>query len=130
MSSPDTTIAKQLEEFQLIQCSLIPGENFLFKDDEDAWNKLLAAHTAGDTIFIPENLSPARFHVLLNRGGAGKAICLETQITHLYAGNLAPHSLPLFSIRGDGVSRLDQERWKDIIQQRLQEFEHDIEYAP
>jgi len=122
-----TTIAKQLEEFQLIQCSLIPGEQFLFTDDEDAWNKLLAAHNAADTIIIPENLSPARIHVLLDRCEAGKAICLEAQIPHLYAGNLAPHFLPLFSIKGDGVSRFDQERWKNVIRQRLQEFEHDIE---
>ena len=129
MSSLTTTIAKQLEEFQLIQCSLIPGEHFFFKDDEDAWNELLAAHNAADTIFIPENLSPARIHVLLDRCGTGKAICLEAQIPHLYAGNLAAHCLPLFSIRGDGVSRLNQEQWKDVIRQKLQEFEHDIEYA-
>ncbi|KAF9528173.1 hypothetical protein CPB83DRAFT_360193 [Crepidotus variabilis] len=84
-----------LEELQLIHCSLLPDEHLIFTEDHDFWlEALLNPERAHD--FPVRELST--FEVRIE----GIAVWFEISVSEEY---------PLVSVKGEDISRGDQERW-------------------
>ncbi|KAJ6606801.1 hypothetical protein B0H10DRAFT_1819474 [Mycena sp. CBHHK59/15] len=108
--------ARQLEELQLIQFSLLPDEILTFLDDEPSvWSQLLE-----DYIQDPSSIdslchwpaAPARCQVKSNR----YKIWLEVQ----FPGS--ENSMPSVSAKGENVTRTEQEHWQSLIHEKLDEI--------
>lgn len=127
MDSP--TLTTQLDEFQLIRCSLLPGELFSFIEDSQnhhLWTNLLETHTMGTPVPVQDidNLSTAHIQIHIE---AAK-LRISIQVPTSYAGNLVDVP-PTFSIKGDQITRLEQEQWQAIIEEKLRETDQDTEYV-
>ncbi|RDB24428.1 RWD domain-containing protein 2B [Hypsizygus marmoreus] len=115
------TLKKQLEEFQLIRCSLLPGEIFTFLEDTDLWNELLEIYET-NAILGSTPTSPAQIQVTLE---AAK-ISFRVEVPTRYTGNLSEWP-PSFSLKGENMTRIEQAQWHRIIEEKLQELS-DTEY--
>ncbi|GLB43703.1 putative protein of unknown function (DUF1115) [Lyophyllum shimeji] len=117
------SLTKQLEELQLIRCSLLPDEVLLFLDDHDTWTNLVAAQTDAATISRDQRpTSAARVQVKVD---AAK-ISFVVGIPLNYSGNIA-EAAPMFTVKGDEISRLEHDRWQRVIEESLKEI-GDTEY--
>lgn len=116
-------LAKQLDELQLIRCSLLPGELFTFIEDTKIWSELLEAHGMGTGLPDLVPASPAHIRIQIESARLSFGVMIPFQ----YAGNLADTS-PLFTVKGDSLSRDEQERWQNVIKNKLRALD-DPEYA-
>ncbi|KAL5535893.1 hypothetical protein ACEPAF_3987 [Sanghuangporus sanghuang] len=112
------SIRKQLEEIHLLQCSLIPPELFasvLPQEDCEQWSQLLHRYTQDGQ--IPDDASdwqPAstcRFEVRIEDG----PIWFEVELPRGYPEAEAPNVF----VRGKNLQRVDQERWREIVNDKL-----------
>ncbi|KAF6753205.1 hypothetical protein DFP72DRAFT_1130705 [Ephemerocybe angulata] len=110
MSTPQI----RLEELQLIQCSLMPGETMTFVEDADFWNDALGQSTERDIAdFLPKDeASTALFTLKLDN----KPIWFQVAVYMQSDGHL-------ISVKGNNMSRGEQERWLDIIREKERETE-------
>jgi len=104
------TLTRQLEELQLLQCSLLSGELLRFIDNAEIWSSLLAAYP--DILDTP-NISETRFQVKLDNAH----IWFEVELPSNY-----PNARPVVSVKGD-VARGEQDRWQSIVREKMQELE-------
>lgn len=112
------TLVKQLDEFQLIRCSLLPGELFTFIGDaSDTWIELLENHLTGATIPNWALTFPA--HIQMKVEAA--RVLFGFEIPLQYAGNVT-ESPPTFTVKGDDITRVKQEWWQHVIREKLQEM--------
>ncbi|KAF8079287.1 hypothetical protein FPV67DRAFT_1468262 [Lyophyllum atratum] len=117
------SLTKQLDEFQLIKCSLLPDELFTFLDDDKIWDKLTAAHTDGisfSKLQVPA--SPGRIQIKV----LSAKVMFVVDIPTNYAGNIA-ETPPTFTVKGDEISRVEQDWWQRVIEEKLEEIA-DTEY--
>lgn len=116
------SLMKQLDELHLIRCSLLPGELLTFLDDAQAWTDLLDARSiAGTGVTSQESvpLTPPHLQIKLESVNTW----FEVRVPHQYAGDLQTRkSGPTFSIKGENISRFEQERWQSIIDEKLNEI--------
>ncbi|KAG6888055.1 hypothetical protein C0992_009794 [Termitomyces sp. T32_za158] len=120
MSSLTPLLAKQIEELRLIISSLFPGkERLTFLDEEDIWNGLLMHYVdpAIDLTVAKKPQYPARFRVDINASD----ICCIVQVPSEYEGRLTT-TAPTFAVKGNQITRTEQERWKDLIETQLKEI--------
>ncbi|KAL5494851.1 hypothetical protein ACEPAI_313 [Sanghuangporus weigelae] len=110
------SIRKQLEEIHLLQCSLIPPELFDFvlpQDDCEQWSQLLHRYTQDGQ--IPDDdwqpASTCRFEVRIEDG----PIWFEVELPRGYPEAEAPNVF----VRGKNLQRVDQERWREIVNDKL-----------
>lgn len=131
MPSGSGLLSHQLEEIQLIQCSLLPNELFtlvLSENDKEEWLTLLQGVSFGpsDTDTRSESIihpsSPCRFKLEV----LGVPLHFEIEIPKDY-----PLTLPLVYVRGDSIERLLQEKWQAIVSEKLKEVQkEETECAP
>lgn len=107
-----TTLARQLDELQLIRCSLIPKELMTFIHDEEIWCQLLENQESG----VPSSLSTAHFDIKVETAN----IWFNVKMALSDPAN--PGHAPVISVKGKNVSRPEQERWQHIIQEKMAEI--------
>lgn len=116
------TFLKQLDELNLIRCSLLPGEGLTFLDDTHEWTALLDAHAMGTSISHETMFMSPRIQIRLESADTW----FEFEIPPQYAGDLQI-CRPTFSVKGENISRPEQERWQSIIEGKIDEIA-DTEY--
>ncbi|KAL5533843.1 hypothetical protein ACEPAG_303 [Sanghuangporus baumii] len=110
------SIRKQLEEIHLLQCSLILPELFAFvlpQEDCEQWTQLLHCYTQ-DGQFPDDDWQPVstcRFEVRIEDG----PIWFEVELPRGYPESEAPNVF----VRGKNLQRVDQERWREIVNDEL-----------
>lgn len=114
-----SSLTKQLEEFNLIKCSLLPDEIFGFLDEEETWTNLTVAQ-ATSAIDIATHEHPSSLASI--RITIHPLILLEIHVPISYSGSLVEAPFPTFAIKGDQISRADQDRWQEWIQEQLREI--------
>lgn len=131
MSLTTTTLSRQLEELNLLKCSLLPGETLSFvppSESASRWTALLQAYSdnSEDDFRRAVNeleLEPARFHVKVE----GIRIWFEVELPRAYEGG----ALALrdggeritVSAKGADLGRVDQARWNAIIKESIGELQ-------
>ncbi|KAJ6520543.1 hypothetical protein C8R45DRAFT_63059 [Mycena sanguinolenta] len=103
---------RRLEELQLIQFTLLPDEVLTFLDGEGlVWSQLL--HDYGE-----DAASSATF----SWPSAAPHIQVKPLFSEIWFQVLFPsshHPVPSVSVKGEDVTRAEQERWQNIIQENL-----------
>ncbi|KAF8332529.1 hypothetical protein F5887DRAFT_894449 [Amanita rubescens] len=126
----EKTIAQQLEELQLIKCSLLPNEIMHFIDDDNhsIWAHLLDDYemSVGSNEAISQRaarkIRPAEFLIKLD--GQTK-VWLEVKMPDVRGESSRD---ALVSVKGDRLSRAEQERWRCVIREKQREIAKDAEY--
>ena len=127
-------LQKQLEELNLLQCSLMPGETLHFvsaNTDDTPWPDLLAAYSeSGPSTEPGDNLiaSPACFQLRVDSASVWFEIELPLGYPPSAEHPRAEHTLPQVSVRGDQISRSEHERWQAVVKEKMQEV-RDSEYV-
>ncbi|ESK92399.1 hypothetical protein Moror_4576 [Moniliophthora roreri MCA 2997] len=106
----------QLEELQLITCSLLPGELFSFVEHCAAWQTLFELYlSSGLQSSSDTELPLCRFMVSLENY---PRIHFEVEFPRSYPQKDKPNVL----VKGEGVTRAEQEEWIKVVQERLDEI--------
>jgi hypothetical protein len=111
---------KQVEELHLIQCSLLPDETLHFIDDnsEAFWAQILHEYSITTTVSDSLNTipkTPPKFQVCLDGPARMR---MEVEMVAPGSGKTEP-----ISVKGDYLTRADQEMWQNIIAEKRQEVE-------
>ncbi|KAH7886395.1 hypothetical protein F5I97DRAFT_1275052 [Phlebopus sp. FC_14] len=127
-----STLDSQLQELQLVRCSLLPGENFSFvlpPGDALTWSSLLERATSGPSADLDlENASPypscqAQFQIKLS----GARIWFEVELPKPHNKPYSPeahHKDTSISVKGVDISRDIQEHWKTLVREKWSEVEN------
>jgi hypothetical protein len=112
-------MATRFEELQLIHCSILPGESMEFLQDEEFWSQVLSQDMGigFDEPSIQQQAKMATFALKIE----GKPVWLQVTM-------FMTTSDDMISVKGDNLSRGEQERWLEIIKQKRDELE-DTEYV-
>lgn len=129
MPSGPGLLSHQLEEIQLIKCSLLPNELFtlvLPENNKEDWLTLLQRDSFGPSDTRSESIihpsSPCRFKLEV----LGVPLHFEIEIPKDY-----PLTPPLVYVRGDSIERPLQEKWQKIVSENLEEVQkEETECAP
>ncbi|KAF8167166.1 hypothetical protein B0H34DRAFT_669669 [Crassisporium funariophilum] len=112
------TVQRQLEELQLIQCSLLAGEGITFLADDDRfWTSALESYTDQSIDSCPNVAAPAFFELRID----GSKVWFEVTMP------VSLDATSSISVKGEGITRAEQELWKDVIEEKLSEIS-DSEY--
>lgn len=103
---------KQLEELQLVTCSLLPSESITYLEDELAWTNLLEGLGDGSSEPLP-NLRPPHFQIKVENARIWFDIDLS------YINTSRP---PQISVKGDDMTRSEQERWQQSVKNKMPEI--------
>ncbi|KAJ7511804.1 hypothetical protein B0H11DRAFT_1953081 [Mycena galericulata] len=105
-----------LEELQLIQATLLPDELLTFLDEEGSvWVRLLREHGEGASTAdenIPWPSSPPHIQVKTQ----DSKIWFELQFP------FPDNPVPQMSVKGENITRSEQERWQSVIREKLHEI--------
>ncbi|KAJ7146412.1 hypothetical protein C8R44DRAFT_757371 [Mycena epipterygia] len=105
--------SRQLEELQLIQFTLLPEEVLTFLDEEGPiWSRLLYDY-AGDSQPGALPATPPRIQVKPHHS----KIWLEAQFPAADSVDI-----PRVSIKGENITRSEQESWQSIIHEKMDEI--------
>lgn len=110
------------EELQLINCSLLPGELFLFLDHCTGWKDALQSyaedgyHESVTELGLPQPV----FQVGLEDFNIWFEISLPSSSWDSASSGIPLHNLP--AVKGENISRCQQERWQKIVQENFQEI--------
>lgn len=107
------SLLRQLEEIQLLDCSLLPGELLLFLEDTHAWATLLAAYPDIDEVPSRSTVSEPCFQIKLEEA----PLWFEVKLPHDY-----PTARPAILVRG-GIAKTDQSRWQDVVKEKLEDLD-------
>ncbi|KAG1750298.1 hypothetical protein EDD22DRAFT_957967 [Suillus occidentalis] len=115
----------QLQELQLIQHSLLPGESFSFvlpPDDSRIWTSLLHSFNTTTPSTLPPLTSPVP-QVKFQVKAADARIFFEVQFPERYPedSDVDIAQVPLVSVNGEGMSRDEHHQWRAFVQERLAE---------
>lgn len=123
-------LQKQLEELNLLQCSLMPGETMEFMPSQQydaSWQSMLAAYSETgfeeQPIAVPHH--PARFQVRVD----GVGVWFEVELPLEYSSALPDGAtgLPVpalhVSVRGDEISRSEHEKWQTTVKEKLNDIQ-------
>ncbi|TFK42249.1 hypothetical protein BDQ12DRAFT_677878 [Crucibulum laeve] len=111
----ENKLTAQLEELQLLQCSLLPNESLVFLEDSAAWIRLLGDYTNG---INPEakDIAPPHFQLKVEKSN----VWFEVTNT---GGTQRDNGTDLMvSVKGEDITRVEQEHWQEIIQDKLGEI--------
>ncbi|KAF9078643.1 hypothetical protein BDP27DRAFT_1309935 [Rhodocollybia butyracea] len=115
------------EELQLINCSLLPGELFILLDHCTGWKDALQSyaedgyHESVTKLGLPQPV----FQVGLEDFNVWFEISLPSSSWDSASSGASLHNL--IAVKGENISRYQQERWQKIVQERFQEI-GDSEY--
>ncbi|KAH9486039.1 RWD domain-containing protein 2B [Psilocybe cubensis] len=105
------SITRQLEELQLIKCSLLPDEELRFIDDNSGWTEALDAYSL-DPDSTHRLESPALFSIRL----IGYKTWFEVAFSAAGGRGSA------VSVKGEDMSRSQQDWWNSFISNKLEEI--------
>jgi acylphosphatase len=122
-----TCLESQLQELQLIQYSLLPGESFSFvlpPEDSRIWASLLHSFNSTVTTALPSVPSPVP-QVKFQVKAADARISFEVQFPERYPedSDIVGAQVPLVSINGEGISRDEHHQWRAFVQEKLAEVQ-------
>ncbi|KAF7330109.1 RWD domain-containing protein 2B [Mycena sanguinolenta] len=104
--------ARRLEELQLIQFTLLPDEVLTFLDSEGpVWSQLLQDYGENAGSAEPFSWPSAPPHIQV------KPLFSKIWFQLLFASSHT--TVPSVSVKGEDVTRAEQERWQNIIQEKL-----------
>ncbi|KAJ3999047.1 hypothetical protein F5050DRAFT_1088851 [Lentinula boryana] len=111
-----------LEELRLIECSLLPTEVFLFLEHCNGWAEALQSYASfGHSDSLEQlDLPLPGFHIGLENYNVWFEVTLP-----LSTSDKQNHTL--VSVKGESISRDQQENWQRIIKERLRDI-GDSEY--
>ncbi|KAJ3774685.1 hypothetical protein FB446DRAFT_685721 [Lentinula raphanica] len=111
-------LESSLEELQLIKCSLLPTEIFFFLDHCNVWEQALDSYASSgyDQSLEEMNLSSPTFHIGLESFNVWFEATLHLSA---FEKQLRQH---LISVKGENISRDQQEDWQRIIEEKLEEI--------
>ncbi|KAA1467868.1 hypothetical protein DENSPDRAFT_357269 [Dentipellis sp. KUC8613] len=125
------TLAHQLEELQLLKCSLLPGELLTFLEDAKLWSQALEpdADAAEAISALQQHLTQkastsgaSNTHPSNASSPASSAVCFRIGLENtdrVYFEVALPRSYPAHSasvaVRGDTLGRADQLRWQATL---------------
>jgi hypothetical protein len=102
----------RLEELQLIQFTLLPEEILTFLDDEGSvWSHLLEIY--GEDTSADFSWPTSAPHIQVK---SQSSIWFEVRFP------MADNSNPSVSVKGENITRSEQERWQSIIQEKMDEI--------
>ncbi|KAJ3512545.1 hypothetical protein NMY22_g15304 [Coprinellus aureogranulatus] len=113
-SHPMAPEPSHLEELQLIQCSLLPGESMEFVEDAVFWDDTLSGSAKVDPD-DPEAMKKASMAIF--------TLKVDTKPVWLQVTMYMQSEGYLISVKGDNLSRREQERWQEIIKEKEVELE-------
>ncbi|KAG1786428.1 uncharacterized protein HD556DRAFT_1049417 [Suillus plorans] len=119
----------QLQELQLIQHSLLPGESFSFAlppEDSRIWSSLLHSFntsTATTLSSLPNPVPQVKFQVKTTDA----RIFFEVQFPERYPedSDVDTAQVPFISVNGEGISRDEHYRWRAFVQEKSAEVQGD-----
>ncbi|KAI5118051.1 hypothetical protein M0805_005898 [Coniferiporia weirii] len=123
MMSTGASLTGQLDELQLLQCSLLPGESFAFalpEDDAREWSDLLRDHVDSELSGPQLSQQPAsacRLEVRVK----DLPLWFEVELPRDYP----EHDVPLVYVRGDEIDRTQQEKWQKIVRDNMAELQQE-----
>ena len=128
---PNSNLRIQLEELQLIKCSLLPQESLRFTlpdDDSREWIKLLQLFTENEeSMGAPCGDNGANWEKITTSSTCHFAInvdnsplWIEVEFPRSYPGDST--SRPIISVKEENMDRGEQERWQKIVKERLDEI--------
>ncbi|KAJ3746629.1 hypothetical protein DFH05DRAFT_1486043 [Lentinula detonsa] len=111
-----------LEELQLIECSLLPTEVFLFLEHCNGWAEALQSYASfGYSDSVEQlDLPLPSFHIGSKNCNVWFEVTLPLSTSEKQHQNLV-------SVKGENISRDQQENWQRIIKERLRDI-GDSEY--
>ncbi|THU93589.1 hypothetical protein K435DRAFT_779787 [Dendrothele bispora CBS 962.96] len=120
-------LEKQLEELQLIKFSLLPGEILLFLDHCKVWDDLLEIYSSGDVNKLPgnedmEELPQVTFQVSLESWNVWFEVTFSKTYTGFNNVDDAGRSRSNVSIKGEDITRAEQEEWSNLVKEKLTEI--------
>ena len=111
-------ILQQLEELQLITCSLLPGESFTFSEHcETAWSETLSTSIENPDcvcVDLATTIPPVCFNVSIESWH----IWFQVELPRTYP---EADVRPLVTVKGEDITRAEQEAWKSIVDEKLNE---------
>lgn len=120
-------INSQLQELQLIQHSLLPGESFSFAlppEDSRIWTSLLHSFNTATTLSsLPSPVPQVKFQVKTTDA----RIFFEVQFPERYPedSDVDTAQVPFISVNGEGISRDEHYRWRAFVQEKSAEVQGD-----
>ncbi|KAF9554054.1 hypothetical protein CPC08DRAFT_644792 [Agrocybe pediades] len=123
-SEEQRRLQQSLDELQLLQCSLLPDEHLHFLDGSETWDGILANYDGGNISEGTDlSLGPASFSIRLD--GSNIWFDITLPIDQQLEGSLDLKKC--VSVKGEGITRAEQEKWQGIIAEKLEEIS-DSEY--
>lgn len=113
---PNRDPEHMMQELYLFKCSLLPGESLLFQEsdtaveDADFWHNCLELYPDLPPEKIDHKPSLPQF-----------SICAESARLWLNV-QYAQTERPVVAVKGDDITRAEQERWHQIILERSEEL--------
>ncbi|KAE9405606.1 hypothetical protein BT96DRAFT_876631 [Gymnopus androsaceus JB14] len=106
------------EELQLIDCSLLPGEVFVFLEHCDGWTDALKLYS---TVGYDDSVEKLRL--------PSPSFQIGLEDFNVWFETSLPSGMSTISVavKGEDISRAQQERWQDIVREKLEEI-GDSEY--
>lgn len=121
-NSTALTLQRQLEELNLIKCSLMPGETLRFVSGSP-WEDQLRVYSDTPELVSNEHLGSARFELRVDDA----KLWFDVELPQSYPSEDGS-VLPSVLVRGDEISRSEHERWQAIVKHLLAEVS-DSEYV-
>lgn len=126
MPRTTTHLSLQIEEIRLIKYSLLPGEVLVFLDDfAHNWEPLLTEDLeftgpqADNSSINPTGASTPGASLSHPHFAINSKLWFEIKLPDTYPDLDAP---PLVSIKGEDITRHEQERWQTFTKQKLEEL--------
>lgn len=119
------SINRQLEELQLIQCSLLPDEQLTFIDSSAGWGEALETYTT-DLDAIPQIDCAASFSIRLDGSKTWFEITLSDTEGNTVDEGMRPQAS--IAVKGEDMSRSQQDKWNSLIAEKMEEIS-DSEYV-
>lgn len=122
----ENTVTQQLDELQLIKYSLLPNEILQFIDDsnDSTWERRLEEHNisvaSSDVVSCPgaHHIRPAEFLIKID----GQVnLWFHVQMPDLRGAGSS--RMAVVSIKGDYLSRAEQEKWQNVIREKQREVD-------
>lgn len=114
-----TTIQQHLEEFQLISCSLLPNERLTFLEGSESWGDALERYSTEPSSDFSMLDSPPTIGIRVDGANVWFTVTFRDEEISEVRGD---HPRVSVSVKGEDISRHDQERWQMAVVEKLSEI--------
>lgn len=114
----DIDVKHTAEEIYLLRCSLLSGESLVFQDSTSShdstsyqWDDYLDRYSELTTAQEYLQLPPPDFSIIIDNAR------LRIDVQYSTTSSL----MPVVAVKGDDITRTEQEWWQNIIEEKLRE---------